>query len=152
MPSAAVVIGALRVNRSVLAVICWVINHCLEVSCKVDQIVEGEWFIFSQLSNKLWFITQQITHESWSTSILTHIKWQKSNYILLIRPTFCHRIKKSCQQFDCNVMFTCISYAVDARKMIFHHLTSWKRQQSVKMTSEQCQIVSHTSVHWFVAE
>ena len=35
-------------NRSALVVICWVINHCLEVSCKVYQITsaEREWFIF----------------------------------------------------------------------------------------------------------
>ena len=29
-------------NRSALAVICWVINHCLEVSCKVDQITSAD--------------------------------------------------------------------------------------------------------------
>ena len=71
-------------NRSALAVICWVINHCLEVSCKVDQITsaEREWFIFLQLTDKLWFITQQITHKSWSISILTHRKRRKCNCIL----------------------------------------------------------------------
>ena len=37
------------------AVICWVINHCLEASCQVDQITssEREWFIFLQMTNKL---------------------------------------------------------------------------------------------------
>ena len=71
-------------NRSALAVIYWVINHCLEVSCKVDQITsaEREWFIFLQLTDKLWFITQQITHKSWSISILTHRKRRKGNCIL----------------------------------------------------------------------
>ena len=71
-------------NRSALAVIYWVINHCLEVSCKVDQITstEREWFIFLQLIDKLWFITQQITHKSWSISILTHRKRRKGNCIL----------------------------------------------------------------------
>ena len=35
--------------------ICWVINHTLEVSCKVEQITsaEHEWFIYLQLTNKL---------------------------------------------------------------------------------------------------
>ena len=71
-------------NRSALAVIYWVINHCLEVSCKVDQITstEREWFIFLQLTDKLWFIPQQITHKSWSISILTHRKRRKGNCIL----------------------------------------------------------------------
>ena len=71
-------------NRAALAVICWVINHCLEVSCKVDQITsaEREWFIFLQLADKVWFITQQITHKSWSISILTHRKRRKCNCIL----------------------------------------------------------------------
>ena len=61
-------------NRSALAVICWVINHCLEVSCKVDQITstERKWFIYLQLADKLWFITQQIMQKSQSISILTH--------------------------------------------------------------------------------
>ena len=35
-------------NRSALAVNCWVIIHCLKVSCQEDQIksAQGEWFIF----------------------------------------------------------------------------------------------------------
>ena len=38
-------------NRSALAVNCWVIMHCLEVSCKGDQITSAkcEWFICLQL-------------------------------------------------------------------------------------------------------
>ena len=51
-------------NRSALVVNCWVIIHCLEVSCKVDQITSAkrEWFIYLQLIDKQWFITQQFTH------------------------------------------------------------------------------------------
>ena len=89
-------------NRSSLAVICWVINRCLEVSCKVDQITitECKWFIYLQLTDKLWFITQQITHKSWSILILTHRKqWKSNNCILQILPTFPHRIKKPREQF-----------------------------------------------------
>ena len=88
-------------NRSAPAVICWVINHCLEVSCKVDQITsaEREWFIYLQLTDKQWFITQQITHKSWSFSILTHRKRRKSNCFLQILRTVRHHIKKSRQQF-----------------------------------------------------
>ena len=42
---------------------CWVIIHCLEVSCKEDQITRAqrEWFIFVQLTDKQWIITQQFT-------------------------------------------------------------------------------------------
>ena len=44
-------------NRSALAVNCWVIihRHCLEISCKGDQItsVKHEWFMCLQLTNKL---------------------------------------------------------------------------------------------------
>ena len=49
-------------SRSALAVICWVINHCLEVSCEVVQITsaEHEWFLFLQLTDKQCYITQQI--------------------------------------------------------------------------------------------
>ena len=55
--------GYLR-NRSALAVSCWVILHCLEVSWKGDQITSAkrEWFICLQLTDKQWIITQQFTH------------------------------------------------------------------------------------------
>ena len=104
-------------NRSALAVICWVINHCLEVSCKVDQImsVECKWFIYLKLTDKLWFITQQITHKSWSISILTHRKWQKSNCILLILLTFCRCI--DC--FDCNTV------------VYMHFLYCWRKKDDI---------------------
>ena len=51
-------------NRSALAVNCWVIIHCLEVSCKGDQITSAkrEWFICLQLTDKQWIITQQFMH------------------------------------------------------------------------------------------
>ena len=51
-------------NRSAPAVNCWVIIHCLEVSCIEDQITSAqrEWFIFVQLTDKQWIITQQFTH------------------------------------------------------------------------------------------
>ena len=51
-------------NRSALAVNCCIIIHCLEVSCKEDQITSAqrEWFIFVQLTDKQWIITQQFTH------------------------------------------------------------------------------------------
>ena len=79
-------------NRSAPAVNCWVIIHCLEVSCKEDQILsaQGEWFIFVQLTDKQWVITQQFTHWSWSISILTHNKRQKHIRSLQLLPTFRH--------------------------------------------------------------
>ena len=49
-------------NRSALAVNCWVIIHCLEVSCIEDQITSAqrEWFIFVQLTDKQWIIDSTI--------------------------------------------------------------------------------------------
>ena len=51
-------------NRSALAVNCCIIIHCLEVSCKEDQITSAQrtWFILVQLTDKQWIITQQFTH------------------------------------------------------------------------------------------
>ena len=79
-------------NRSALAVNCCVIIHCLEVSCKEDQITSAqrEWFIFVQLTDKQWIITQQFTHKSWSISILTHNKQRKHIWSLQLLPTFRH--------------------------------------------------------------
>ena len=79
-------------NRSAPAVNCWVIIHCLEVSCKDDQITSAqrEWFIFVQLTDKQWIITQQFTHWSWSISILTHNKRRKHIRSLQLLPTFRH--------------------------------------------------------------
>ena len=127
--------------------ICWVINHCLEVSCKVDQITsaEREWFICLQLADKLWFITQQIMHKfitqqimhkSWSISFLTHRKRRKSKCILQILPTFRHRIKKSRQQFWLTLMLTCISYVADSRKTALDSLTSWPRRLTFSNVSK----------------
>ena len=79
-------------NRSAPAVNCWVIIHCLEVSCKEDQITSAqrEWFIVVQLTDKQWIITQQFTHWSWSISILTHNKRPKHIRSLQLLPTFRH--------------------------------------------------------------
>ena len=79
-------------NRSALAVNCWVIIHCLEVSCKEDQITSAqrEWFICVQLTDKQWIITQQFTHWSWSISILTHNKRRKHIRSIQLLPTFRH--------------------------------------------------------------
>ena len=79
-------------NRSAPAVNCWVIIHCLEVSCKEDKITSAqrEWFIFVQLTDKRWIITQQFTHWSWSISILTHNKRRKHIRSLQLLPTFRH--------------------------------------------------------------
>ena len=79
-------------NRSAPAVNCWVIIHCLEVSCKEDQITSAQhkWIIFVQLTDKQWIITQQFWHWSWSISILTHNKRWKHILSLQLLPTFCH--------------------------------------------------------------
>ena len=79
-------------NRSAPAVNCWVIIHCLEVSCREDQItsVQREWFIFVQLTDKQWIITQQFTQWCWSISILTHNKRWKHILSLQLLPTFRH--------------------------------------------------------------
>ena len=79
-------------NRSALAVNCWVIIHCLEVSCKEDQITSAqrEWFIFVQLTDKQWIITQQFTHWGWSISILTQNNRRKHIWNLQLLPTFRH--------------------------------------------------------------
>ena len=79
-------------NRSAPTVNCWVIIHCLEISCKEDQITSAqrEWFIFVQLTDKQWIITQQFTHWSWSISILTHNKRRKHIRSLKLLLTFRH--------------------------------------------------------------
>ena len=77
-------------NRSALAVNCCIIIHCLEVSCKEDQITSAQrkWFIFVQLTDKQWIITQQFTYLSWSISILTQNKWRKHIWSLQLLPSF----------------------------------------------------------------
>ena len=71
---------------------CWVIIHCLEVSCKESQITSAqrEWFILLQLTDKQWIITQQFTQWCWSISILTQNKRRKHIRSLQLLPTFRH--------------------------------------------------------------
>ena len=78
-------------NRAASVVNCWVIIHCLEDSCKEDQIMSAqcEWFTFVQLTDKQWIITQ-FTHWSWSILILTHNKLRKHIQSLQLLPTFRH--------------------------------------------------------------
>ena len=95
-------------NRLALAVICWVINHSLEIGCKVDRITSGkrEWFFNLQLTDKRWFITHL------PVSILTQRKWRK----IIVSFRFCHRTKISPKVLTLTLEFTCVSYVVDARK------------------------------------
>ena len=106
-------------NRSALAVNCWVIDHCLEVSCEGDQITisKREWFIYLQLTDKQWFITQQFTHQSWSISILTHKKrWKKQSEPS--DPSSFPPLHKEIPPKKLTVIqaFTCISYVFNAKK------------------------------------
>ena len=117
-------------NRSALAVICWVINHSLEVSCKIDQITSAErgWFIFIQLTDKLWFITKQITHELIYFDSNTKETTKKSLY-----PSDSPNFPPSNDEIPLTVLtvtltFTCIPYVVDTRKTMLHRLMSWKRR------------------------
>ena len=79
-------------KRSALAVNCWVIIHCLEVSCKEDQITSAqrEWFILVQPTDKQWIITQQFAYWSWSISILIHNKRRKHIWSLQLLSAFRH--------------------------------------------------------------
>ena len=57
---------------------CCVIVHCLEVSCKKDQItsVQREWFIFVQLTDSVLLLYSSRTRAIYFDS-LTHNKWPK---------------------------------------------------------------------------
>ena len=76
-------------NRSALAVNCCVIIYCLEVSCKEDQIasVQGEWFIFVQLTGMGMFrVDQDLLIEHWHMMyIMLMLSWLKlsSNIVKL---------------------------------------------------------------------
>ena len=126
-------------NRSAPAVNCCVIIHCLEVSCKEDQITSAqrEWFIFVQLTDKQWIITQQFTHWSWSISILTHNKRRKHIRSLHLLPTFRHcteelplipRLRRICLQ---EIL------GLSSVKTTLHRLTPW-------MTSFSSDVIYHT--------
>ena len=78
-------------SRSESAVNCWVIIHCLEVSCKEDQITSPSASDLSLYNwNEQWIITQHFTHWTWSISILTHYKRRKHIRSLQLLPTLCN--------------------------------------------------------------
>ena len=72
---------------------CWVIIHCLEVSCKEDQITSAqrEWFIFLQLTD---------THWSWSISILTHKNNENTFEVFSFFQLYAIALKNSRQNLD----------------------------------------------------
>ena len=74
-------------NRSAPAVNCWVIIHCLKVSCKEDQVTSAqwEWFIFIQLTNKQWIITLiihalELIYFDSNTQLTRKTHWKSSAY------------------------------------------------------------------------
>ena len=118
-------------NRSPPPVNCWVIIHCLEVSCKEDQITgaQREWFIFVQLTDKQWIITQQFTQWSWSISILTHNKRRKHIRSLQLLPTFRH----------CTEEFPPI---IRLRRISLHVIvTSFKRKNDVTLSNAMKDVI-----------
>ena len=113
-------------NRSALAVNCWVIIHCLEVSCKEYQITSAqrEWFIFVQLTDKQWIITQQFTHWGWSISILTQNKRRKHIWNLQLLPTFRHCTEELPPMLRLRRIHLHVFVTSFKRKTTFHRLSS----------------------------
>ena len=129
-------------NRSALAVNCWVIIHCLEVTCKEDQIMspKREWFIFVQLTGKQWIITQQFTHWSWSISIGTHNKRREHIWSLqlLQSPTFRH----------CNEELPPI---LRLRRICLHiFVTSFKSKNDATPSNTMYDVISTLSKLWII--
>ena len=117
-------------NRSTLSLLCCVIIHSLEVSCKEDQSTsaQGEWFIFVQLTDKLWIITQQITHYSWPISILTNNKRQNYIWSLQLLPTFPLLYwRNPVISLTVSQTFTCICYVFHALKCFTVYSHYWHR-------------------------
>ena len=124
-------------NRSAPAVNCCVIIHCLEVSCKEDQITSA------QLTDKQWTITQQFTHWSWSISILTHNKRRKHIRSLQPLPTFRHCTEEL--RPILRLYRICLHVIVTSfkRKNTLHRLTPW-------MTSFSSDVSYHTLKLWII--
>ena len=128
-------------NRSALAVNCWVIIHCLEVSCKEDQITSAhrEWFIFVQLTVKQWIITQQFTHWNWSISILTHNKRRS----LQLLPTFRHCTEELPPILRLRRIRLHVIVRLSSVKTTLHRLTPF-------MTSFSSDVSYHTLLQWII--
>ena len=132
-------------NRSAPAVNCWVIIHCLEISCKEDQILSAqrEWFIFLQLTDKQWIITQQFTHWRWSISILTHNKRRKHIRSLQLLPTFRHCTEELPPILRLRRIRLYVIVTYFKRKTTLHRLTPW-------MTSFSSDVRYHTLLQWII--
>ena len=80
------------INGSALAVNCCIIVHCLEVSCKEDQItsLQPEWFIFVQLMTN----SELLLKKSRTRADLFWFKHNKNDentfWSVQLLPTFCH--------------------------------------------------------------
>ena len=81
-------------NRSALAVNCWVIIHCLGVSCKGDQITSAKRkrFICLQLIDKQWIILPTFRH--WTEEIPPNV-WllRKRLHVFLMFTTHKKRLR-----------------------------------------------------------
>ena len=81
-------------NTSALAVTCWVIIHCLEVSCKGDQITS------LQLTDKQWSVTQQFYAQE--LIYFDSNTQEKMNVSFGFFQLSAIALKKSLLSFDCN--------------------------------------------------
>ena len=118
-------------NRSAPAVNYWVTIHCLEVSCKEDQITSAqrEGFIFLQLTDKPWIITKKFTHWSWSISILTHNQRWKHIRSLQLLPTLRHCTEELLQ------------ILILLRKRLHVIVTSFKRKYEVTPSNDMNDVI-----------
>ena len=150
---------------AICAVIWWVINHCLEVCCKVDQVTsaEHEWCISLRLAKKVWFIIQQIKHKSW----LFRFKHIENDGKVIVPFRFYHLStiaqKNHSNSFDCNAdvhmqFLRCWlekndvrpSYVV-ATKTDVSKVSIWRQNGTMQIASESRfrPVICWRINHWF---
>ena len=130
-------------NRSALAVNCWVIIHCLEVICKVDQIMRSRARVIFLLT------TDRQTVIYYSTIHALELIYFNSNTQKTMKKAFrtfkffsFPPLHKEIPPTILTVIqtFRSISYVFNATKTTLHRLTSWKwklTSPKIKMASER---------------
>ena len=111
-------------NRFLLTVICYPINHWLEVSREVDISRARIYSLTTDRQPVTYWATNHLLE---SVSILTHKKRRKGKCILQMLPVFRHCMKRNpVMNFDCNRGIYMYFVSLCCEQTTLHRQTLWK--------------------------
>ena len=135
-------------NRSTLAVNCWVIIHCLEVSCKEDQTMSAqhEW----QQTDKQWILLNNLRNRA-DLFPFEHTINDENTFALFSFLQFSAiALRKSRQYLDCIVYIYMYKLRLSSVKTTLHSLTPWLTSFCSNKWRQLARVILALSKLWII--